>query len=222
MDNQENEKKKSSTHSHDEIKYEMKQGKQKNIKSIFIVSLLLVVIVSVIFIGSKVFGEQKSEPIIITKSTIEKIINVSELNTVQAIYNGIAEVRNEKKPEQIDYYVAYEAKVNAGFDFSKAKIIVDEETQTISVDIQKIVINDVIVDMASLDYIFQNSKANASGVSIKAYSTSIEDVTTECKENPAIFELAEQNAKNIIIALINPFIKQLDSKYDLIVTVGGV
>lgn len=47
--------------------------------------------------------------------TLERIIDVSELSTFTVIYNGIAQVANEKKLELIDYY-AYVATVNAGID----------------------------------------------------------------------------------------------------------
>lgn len=45
-----------------------------------------------------------------------KMVDVSDMSTFEAIYNGIAEVENEADPTQIDYYVSYEAKVKAGFD----------------------------------------------------------------------------------------------------------
>ena len=43
---------------------------------------------------------EKPQPQVLNTSTLEKIINVSELSTFTAVYNGIAEVANEKKPEQ--------------------------------------------------------------------------------------------------------------------------
>lgn len=43
--------------------------------------------------------EEKRE--IITVPTLEKIINVSDLSTFTAVYNGIAVVNNEKKPEKL-------------------------------------------------------------------------------------------------------------------------
>ena len=222
MDNQEDGKKENSNQSYDEFKDEKKQGESQSTKSIFFGLILVIVIVSLIFVGTKVFGKQDNKPEIITISTLEKIINVSELSTYQAVYNGIAEVKNEKKTEQIDYYVSYEAKVNAGFDFDNVKILMDEKAKIVTVNIPEIVINDVNVDMSSLDFIFENDKVNVSSVSKQAYSACIADVTNESKQKTAIFELAEQNAKKVINALINPFIKQLGTDYELVVTIGGV
>lgn len=76
-------------------------------------------------------------------------------------------------------------------------------------------ITDINVDIASLDYIFENSKANTETVSEEAYKKCIEDVTNESSSEDAIYELAEQNAQNIVEALLSPFVEQLDSEYQL-------
>lgn len=79
----------------------------------------------------------------------------------------------------------------------------------------EIKITDVNVDITSLDYIFENEKANTETVSEEAYKKCIEDVTSESNSEDAIYELAEQNARNIVEALISPFVEQLDSEYRL-------
>ncbi len=71
------------------------------------------------------------------------------------------------------------------------------------------------MDIASLDYIFMNDKANTETVSEQAYEKCIEDVTSEVDTEDAIYELAKENAQNIIEALIKPFINQLDAEYKL-------
>lgn len=221
MDNKEDEKKENSNQSHDELKYKMKQGKLKSTKSIFFGLLSVIVLASLIFVWTMVFGKQNTKLEIKTISTLEKVINISELSTYQAVYNGIAEVRNEIETEQIDYYVSYKAKVNAGFDFENVKILMDEKTKKVTVNIPEIFINDVSVDIGSLDFIFENDKANVSSVSKQAYIACIADVTNESKQKTAIFELADKNAKNVMKALISPFIKQLGTEYELVVTIGG-
>lgn len=165
---------------------------------------------------------KSKEPEIITKATLEKIINVSDLSTFEAVYNGVAEVTNENDPEKIDYYVSYEAKVKAGFDFEQMGVEVDHEQKIITVDIPEIKITDVNVDIASLDYIFINDRANTDTVSEQAYKKCIEDVKMESSSEKSIYELAEQNARNVVKALVNPFVEQLDEKYKLVVNVNGV
>ena len=61
----------------------------------------------------------------------------------------------------------------------------------------------------------ENEKANTETVSEEAYKKCIEDVTSESNSEDAIYELAEQNARNIVEALISPFVEQLDSEYRL-------
>ena len=160
-------------------------------------------------------GEKETEPSIITTSTLEKILNVSDLSTFEAIYNGVAKVTNPDDPQEIDYYVSYNATVKAGIDFEQVVISVDEDAKIISVKLPKIKISDITVDIESMDYIFVNDDANTETVSEEAYKKCIDDVTRESNNETAIFELAEQNAKNIVEALIQPFVSSLDSEYQL-------
>ena len=170
------------------------------IKKVCVLVILTAVLIGIIFLYGR-YG-RKTEKEIITEATLEKVIDVDELSTFEAVYNGITEVMNKEHPENIDYYVYYEAKV-------------DDEGKKIFVTIPEIKINDINVDIASLDYIFENEKADTGTVSQEAYKAAIEDVTNESARENKIFQLAEQNAKNIIEALITPFLRQLDEEYML-------
>lgn len=192
-------------------------NRKLSIKAIIILICCLIVIVAITSIFVFVKVKEKKTPEIITKSNLEKIINVSDLSTLEAVYNGIAEVTNSENPDQIDYYVSYEAKVKAGIDFQQVDIEVNNEEKVITVTIPEIKINDVNVDIASLDYIFLNNRANTETVSEQAYKKCIEDVTNETNAEDTIYELAEENAKNIIEALIKPFVCQLDAEYKLVI-----
>ena len=195
------------------IREKKKLSVKKPIKYI-ICALIIAAVIVFILVKEKMFSRE-SKPEIISKSTLEKVINVSDLSTFEAIYNGIASVANEEKPENIDYYVSYEAKVKAGIDFEKVDLEVNEDERIITVTLPEVKITDVNVDIASLDYIFMNKKANTETVSAQAYKKCIEDVTNESNSTTAIYELAKQNARNIVEALIKPFIEQLDSEYEL-------
>lgn len=152
---------------------------------------------------------------VLTSATLEKIIDIDELSTYEAVYDGICTVMNEKKPEKVDYYVSYKAKVKAGIDFEKVKIEIDHKEKRIQITLPEIKMNEVSVDVASLDFIFNNKKANDEDVSQEAYQKCKEDVEKESKEDQAIYEMAEQNAENTIKALIKPFIEQVDAEYRL-------
>lgn len=179
---------------------------------IFGAATLAVILIAIVTIS---VTSKRSEPEIISKSTLEKIINVSDLSTFEAVYNGITKVTNEENSEKIDYYVSYDAKVKAGVDFEKVEITVDSAKKVITVKIPEIEITEVNVDITSLDYIFMDDHANTETVSEEAYKKCIEDVTNESHSENAIYELAEQNANNIVEALISPFVEQLDNEYQL-------
>ena len=173
--------------------------------------VVILIITTILFVNKN--GRKKLE--IITKSNLEKINNVSDLSTLEAVYNGIAKVTNNEEPDEVNYYVSYDAKIKAGIDFQQVDINLDNEKKVIKVKIPEIKINDINVDIASLDYIFMNDKANTETVSEQAYEKCIEDVTSEVDTEDAIYELAKENAQNIIEALIKPFINQLDAEYKL-------
>ena len=181
----------------------------------YIIGIAIMLAVVIIGLLAVSMSSKKSEPEIISKSTLEDIINVSDLSTFEAVYNGIAKVTDEDNPEKVNYYVSYDAKVKAGIDFEKVDITVNTDEKIITVMLPEIKITDVNVDITSLDYIFENEKANTETVSEEAYKKCIEDVTSESNSEDAIYELAEQNARNIVEALISPFVEQLDSEYRL-------
>ena len=216
MFNQDNEMVKSTNQSRSNIKFTM-NNKKTNKKLLLILLIIIVIGATSILVTSQLFVRQENKEEILTVSTLEKIIKISELSTFQAVYNGIAEVLNEEKPDKLDYYVSYEAKVYAGIDFEEVKISIVYGTKKIVVTIPEIEITNVNVDIASLDYMFQNKRANTSTVSEQAYKACIADATNESKEEAAIYDLAEQNAENMIKALISPFIEQLASDYELVI-----
>ncbi len=179
---------------------------------VFLIILLVVVVVGVIFYTRSC---NKSESEVITKSTLERIINVSELSTFEAVYNGITQVMNKTDEQKVDYHVYYEAKVKAGFDFEAVKIKLDGKDKKIVITLPPIKINDINVDIASLDYMFENKKADTQTVSQEAYKAAIEDVTKESEKETAIYDLAKQNAVNIVEALVKPFVQQVDPEYQI-------
>lgn len=152
---------------------------------------------------------------VLAAAALEKIVNVSELSTFTAVYNGIAEAPDEKEPGKVDYYVSYEARVNAGFDLGKVSVRLEEDTKTVIVQLPAVSIREAIVDIASLEYIFLDKKRDDVGVTEEAYKLCQEDVQQESARQQAIVELAQENAENILTALTQPLIEQADPEYKL-------
>ena len=68
-----------------------------------------------------------------------------------------------------------------------------------------------------MDFIFFNDKANTSTVTQEAFKACEADVQQESEQQTAIYDLAKQNAVNVLTALINPIIEQLDAEYSLVI-----
>ena len=188
-----------------------------NPKVLVIAAVVILVAIAAVAVLLQTSGREEPQPQVFNKSTLERIINVSELSTFTAVYNGIARVANEKKPEKIDYYVSYEATVNAGIDFQKVEISMDEEQKTITLKVPEAHITNQSVEMSSLDFIFLNQKADKSGVTEAAYKACEEDVRQESEQQTAICELAKQNAENVLKALTKPIVDQLGDGYQLVI-----
>ena len=186
-------------------------------KVLVIAAVVILVTIAAVAVLLQTSGREEPQPQVLNTSTLEKIINVSELSTFTAVYNGIAEVANEKKPDQIDYYVSYEATVNAGIDFQTVGVSMDEEQKIITLKVPEAHITNLAVDMSSLDFIFLNKKADKSGVTEAAYKACEEDVRRESEQQTAICELAKQNAKNVLKALAQPIVNQLGADYQLVI-----
>lgn len=176
----------------------------KNIVTIAIVAVILALVLIKIF--------NKDEPVkeVITVSTLEKIIEVNELSTFKVVYNGVATADDK-------YHVSYEATVDAGIDFEKIEITVDNEAKKVNIKLPKAEILDTYVDIASMDYIFIDKKANTETVSQEAFKLCKYDVKHESENQEAIIRLAQQNAENVIRALVSPFVEQVDNEYEIVV-----
>ena len=202
----------------------MKQTEKKQtLQFHFHLSTLVVILIGIAVVvgisGMLSAGKRaKQPPEVITVSSLQEIVNVSELSTYTAVYNGIAQVMNEANPEQTDYYVSYEAKVYAGIDFEKIQISVDDQAKKIVVKLPEVTITKVDVDIASMDFIFYNNSANTSTVSQAAYKACEADAQEESAQQKAIYELARQNACNVLKALIQPLVEQVDAAYTLSVS----
>lgn len=178
----------------------------------------VVAVAGLLAAGAFILRPGQTEPAqeVVTISTLEKIIHTSELSTYTTAYNGIVTVMNEQDPEKVDYYVAYEATVNAGIDFQDCTATLDAANNTILITLPEVGITDVTVDPGSLDYIFVNKKAETATVSSQALSLCKEDAKTESESQDALLDFAEENAKNVITALTQPLLEQSGTHYTLV------
>lgn len=97
------------------------------------------------------------------------------------------------------------------------QIQVDEGQKKVFVRLPETKINDVVVDMTSLDYIFMDKKAETKDVSSEAYSACIADAKEESSSNQEIIRLAEENTKDLVKALLEPLLEQQEEQYALVI-----
>ncbi|MGN0634607.1 MAG: DUF4230 domain-containing protein [Acutalibacteraceae bacterium] len=184
--------------------------KLKSKKLIFIVISVLILVGVVIFGVSRITEKET----IITKSTLEKIIQTSELSTAEFVNNSVLTVYNEKKPEKVDYYVSYESTVSVGIDLREIQVDEpDTEKKEITVRIPEMKINEVVVDQGSLEYIFNDDKLDTHDTAVLAYKLCIADAQKKAMDNEDVLQLARENTVNFIKGLIEPLVEQLDEKY---------
>ncbi len=189
-------------------------------KKIKFFGLIIIIIIGLVVGVCGLILSESSEASVISQSELKEIINVSELSTYQAIFNSYCTVYNEKNTEDVDYRVAYNAKVDIGIDFGAVHFNIDEKENVVTMILPEPQILDVEVDVSTLEFLFENERADKSTVSGEAYSACIDDVNDKVKDNGEIHKIAQQNAENACRALVNPFLEQLTTPYELVVKKG--
>lgn len=179
--------------------------------------LLAVVLALGIWGGVQLAASKESEAEVITVSTLSKIINISDLSTYRTNYNGVAAAMDEKSPDKVAYYVAYQATVEAGIDFSQTEIAIDDEAQAVVITLPEVTITRTAVDPTTLDYIFVDKKAETPTVSEQAIKLCEADVAKETSNQDGLLKPARQNARNVVEALTRPLIAQSKPDYTLII-----
>ncbi len=189
---------------------------KKIIKKILLIALTFLVFASALFIWKKAIKKESTRQITYdTTSALEKVLQISELYSYKTTYNGVAYVYDKDDSSKISYYVSYNSTVKVGINTEDIKVEADDENKKIIITLPQIMIKEVDVDMSSLDYIFEDKRAETSSVSRDAYLACIDDVNNEINESSEIFELGKQNTETIIRGLVEPLIETDNSGYTL-------
>lgn len=143
----------------------------------------------------------------ITETDLKNVIRESRLYTAEYPYNSYTAVHDTNG--KLKYYVAYNGSVKAGFDIKELAIALLEEEHLIQIHIPPIEISEVTVDAASLEYIFANEKYHTETVFSEAYQAAYDDLKLKADANANILIAAENNAKRVAKALVEPWVNQL-------------
>lgn len=186
-----------------------KNEKMKVILGSIIVSFALAILLAILVIP-KIF-KQEPDQNTITEATLEEVIKASTLSTYETVYNGVVTVKNQAKPEKIDYYISYSATVKAGLNFKDIVIKKDDIDKKIIVILPEITLQDPIIPIEEIDYIIINKKLNENGLIATAYNYAIQDAKEKSAKQEALLTYAALNAENLIKGLLSPFVEQLDN-----------
>ena len=186
----------------------MKKGIQKFIKTFFVSGYFLPIIGLAIVTGMGMIDKSgvldEGEVEIITKSNLMKAIDVSELAASEFIYNGIAEVYDDKKMDKVEYYIRYDARVRAGIDIKNVNFNIITEENIIEVALPKVeIFIPPSIDPESLSYIPSEKEYDLKEV----LETCEADVLREVEEATELKTSATENLKAIIEALLKPIIE---------------
>lgn len=159
----------------------------------------------------KIINPNVDQVTTISKSSLEKILEISDLQTLEYTYNAVTDVTDENG--NIKYHVAYEGRVTAGIDFSKIEKEIDEEKKTIKLILPQAKIQEVSVDTGTMDYIFERKKYETETVSHEAYKACIDDLKKRADKEADLLDIASENSLDTIKALVEPWVKEIDASY---------
>ena len=124
--------------------------------------------------------------------------------TSEFIYNGIAEVYDEKNSEKVKYHIRYDARVRAGIDIKDVDFEINKESRIVEVTLPDIkIFSPPSVTPSSLSYIPSDKTFDLKEV----LETCEADVIREAEEAVELKRLASDNLRAIIEALLTPIVK---------------
>ncbi len=188
-------------------------GLSKSIKIIIAVILVLIVGVGIFLI---VAPNKEGQVTTISESTLQKVLEISELSTVEYAYNAVATKYVEGKDE-VAYYVAYEGTVKAGINFEQIDIAVDEDNKIVTITLPEVEMHRATVKDGSMDFIFLKDKYETESVALEAGELCTNDLTARVANEPLLKDAARENAIASVEALFRPWIESVDEAYEVVV-----
>lgn len=187
-------------------------------KKLLLLPVVAILILGVIFFlprGTRKPGERQLT--VVTTSTLQKVLNNSDLSTMEFRYGSVVEATDEKGKTK--YYVKYNGTVQVGVDFSEIakSITIDSEAKTVTVTMPEPKVLSTNVNVDTLDYIFEKEKYNKTGLTDEALSLCKADLQEKANETTEIFDIARENAESAVTQLLSPWLKQADGEYTIVV-----
>ncbi len=153
----------------------------------------------------------------VTKSSLQKVLDVSDFSTLEFRYGSVAQALDDKG--KVKYYVSYNGTVQIGINFEKIakSVSVDNTNKIVTLTLPQPSVQSPIVNVDTLEYIFVKEKYNKPGLTDEALKVCQQDLSNEIQNNKEIFDIAKENAKSAITQLLDPWLKQLGDEYELVI-----
>lgn len=165
-----------------------------------VVAIVLVVAVAGILVPT--IKNKIGKGNVITSSQLEKAIDISELSTAEFVYNGVAEKRDDEKPEEVACYISYDSNVKVGIKLEDVRFKIDDEKKTIQPILPEITVNVAVLNEESISYIPKNPDLSLKEV----ISLCKEDAMKEANSSDGLHKTAEENLRAVIEALLTPIL----------------
>lgn len=197
-----------------DIEHHLKEKLQKNNRMIIAIAIFVIMILLVWAVTGKSLFSSQHTVTTVSKASLEKVLETSQLTTMQYTYNSIAEVKKDFF-DTIKYHVAYEGTVQAGIDFKDIEIDIDENLKQIIITLPEVSVQHVIVNAETMEYIFEEDKYETETVASEAYGACVKDLQTRAEQEVQLLQMAKDNAKDTVQALIEPWVNQVDKEYTI-------
>lgn len=147
---------------------------------------------------------KEGEESIIVRSTLMDAIDISELSTSQFTYNGIAKVYKDEEQSKIKCHIRYTAKVKAGINMKDVDFEIDNDNLTVKPILPKIQLTVNLIEEDQNAFSFIPSNVTLPLKDIIAICK--KDASQEAEKSEELFEVAEDNLKSTIEALVYPIV----------------
>ena len=162
-------------------------------------TILLAVLIAVLAVVGVTFLKNRQHTVILTSSTLEKVVAVSDINVTRFPYEGVADIKHL-------YYVKYAATVTASADMSKMTFDIDNEAKTVRPILPEIQIKQPVLDEKQFSFMPDDANIDLKTV-IKTCKV---DVVKEVKADKNLYSVAEDNLKQAVTGLIMPIAEAED------------
>lgn len=193
---------------------EIKVEREKKGKSSIVAIIIFVLIIT---FGFSIMTSKEGKTKITVKSTLDKVVEKSDLETVSFTYNVIAKkCKNDKncdlKSNDIDdfkYVVSCKGTITAGIDFQKVEIDVDEDKKTITVKIPEATLS----KSPSVGSVrFLNDDASADELP-NARNLCAETIKNKSESDEKLLPAAKEQARVVLEEFYSQWIKAYNPEY---------